>query len=153
MSSESSLIGKWSDSPCSKKNIAVCQKNPTISLSMLHKMFLETKKELEDTRIKFNNYLNNLMSNKWMNYKLFGDIDGKRKAFFIPSNDNFGEKGWDEAVKLCSDFNATLVEIDTSEKEFIFLSYLGQLGSQSNNLNDLWLKFWSQGFFWKVEMD
>jgi hypothetical protein len=47
---ESSPIGKWSDITCNKKNVAICQKIPTLSLTLLHKMYLETKKELEDRK-------------------------------------------------------------------------------------------------------
>ncbi len=152
---ESSLIGKWSDITCNKRNIAVCQKSPTISSTLLQKMLLETretllenKKELEETRkkleqnilkseenrkkleentLKFNKFLNNFANNKWMKFELFGNTDGKQKAFFIPSEHPwFGLKTWDYAVKVCASFNATLVEMDSSDKEFIFLSYLQQ---------------------------
>ncbi len=47
---ESSPIGKWSDITCNKKNVAICQKIPTLSLTFLHQIYLETKKELEDRK-------------------------------------------------------------------------------------------------------
>jgi hypothetical protein len=47
---ESSPIGKWSDITCNKKNIAVCQKNAILSLTLLSKILLETKDELEVTK-------------------------------------------------------------------------------------------------------
>ncbi len=136
---ESSPIGKWSDIPCIKKNIVVCQKIPTISLTILHKMLLETREKSERNILKFNKFLNNLANNKWMKFELFGNSDGKQKAFFIPAKDYEKDKPWDEAVNICASFNATLVEMDSKDKEFLFLSYLGQLGSQSNRLNRIWL--------------
>ncbi len=136
---ESSPIGKWSDSPCIKKNIAVCQKIPTISLTSLHKIFLETRKKSEENILKFSKFLNNLANNKWMKFELFRNTDEKLKAFFIPSKEYEKEKSWDEAVNLCASFNATLVEMDSSDKVFLFLSYLGQLGLQSNRLDGMWL--------------
>ncbi len=136
---ESSPIGKWSDIPCIKKNIAVCQKIPTISLTFLHKILLETRKKSEENILKFNKFLNNLANNKWMKFELFRNTDEKLKAFFIPSKEYERRKSWDEAVNLCASFNATLVEMGSSDKEFLFLSYLGQLGLQSNRLDYIWL--------------
>jgi hypothetical protein len=46
-------------------------------------------------------------------------------------------KSWDESVKQCASFNATLVELDSSYKEFIFLSYLRQ--SPKNGFWSVWL--------------
>jgi hypothetical protein len=91
---ESSPIGKWSDITCNKKNVGICQKNPTLSLTLLNKILLETKKELEETKkeleethkksteniLKLNKYLNYLGDNKLMNYKSFGNTDGKLNA-------------------------------------------------------------------------
>jgi hypothetical protein len=84
---ESSPIGKWFDSPCIKKNVAVCQKILTISLTFLHKILLETRKKSEENILKFNKYLNNFANNKWMKFELFGNTDGKQKAFFIPTKE------------------------------------------------------------------
>jgi hypothetical protein len=42
-------------------------------------------------------------------------------------------------VKLCNSFNATLVELDSSEKELIFLSFVGELGSRAYQLPWIWL--------------
>jgi hypothetical protein len=78
MLSESSHIGKWSHITCNKKNIAICHKNATPSLTFLHKILLENKKELEEIKkgleetrkkseeniLKFNKFLNNLANNK-----------------------------------------------------------------------------------------
>ncbi len=136
---ESSPIGKWSDIPCIKKNIAVCHKIPTISLTILHKILLETRQKSEENILKFNKFLNNLANDKWMKFELFRNTDEKLKAFFIPSKEYETGKSWEEAVNLCASFNATLVEMDSSNKEFLFLSYLGQLGLQSNRLTGMWL--------------
>jgi hypothetical protein len=136
---ESSPIGKWSDIPCIKKNIAVCQKIPTISLTILHKILLETRQKSEENILKFNKFLNNLANDKWMKFELFSNTDEKLKAFFIPSKEYERRKSWDQAVNLCYSFNATLVEMDSSNKEFLFLSYLGELGLQSNRLDYIWL--------------
>jgi hypothetical protein len=140
---ESNPIGQWSDSPCNKKNIVVCQMPIVTTISLLN-MLLETKNKLEEVSKKsegnammFNNYLNNLANSKWMKYELFENKEGKKKAFFMPTIDyKTPILNWEGAVNLCTSFNATLVEIDSPEKEFLFLSYLG---SQSSFLNKVWL--------------
>ncbi len=156
---ESSPIGGWVNGPCNKRNIVVCQKYPTISLSLLHKMFLENKRELKETKetlnntqmhlnetrkqsieksTKFENFLNNIFSNEWANYKLFTDNDGKRKAFILPLNENKEAKSWDDAVKVCANLNSTLVEIDSWHKHFTLQLFFGQLGSQIINMRGFW---------------
>jgi len=49
MVSEGSSIGKWLDEPCSKKNLVVCQKMQSWSLSRLQKTLLNARKELQDS--------------------------------------------------------------------------------------------------------
>ncbi len=124
MVADSHPKGKWVDEPCIKKNIAVCQKNPTITLSLLQKIILKNNKEIKE---RINNILSNLFSNQWINFKLFTDSDGKQKAFILPLNENKEGKTWDEAVNICAKFNATLVKIDSWQKQFIFQSYLGKV--------------------------
>ncbi len=167
ISSEVYQMGEWVDKPCSRKNLAICQKLPSTSLVSLQNALLETKRHLidvkdtmadqqkelfdmkkllNDTRIRlnattsrFNVYLNNLLSNKWINYKLFTDVDEKPKAFIIPLNENKEPKSLEEAIKICENYNSTLVEITSWQKHFMFRSFLGQLGSLGLSLWNFWI--------------
>jgi hypothetical protein len=141
MSQESTPIGKWQDVPCNKKNLAVCQKTPTVSIPILQKALLETKNQLKETNFKLNELLKILLNDKWINYKLFTDTDGKHKVFFIPlgeESDNL-KQSWDNAVKMCSQFNASLIELSTWQKQLIFESFWFHLGFETNRLNNVWL--------------
>ncbi len=79
------------------------------------------------------------MSNEWINYKLFTDTDGKHKALFIPFFEISKPHTWEAANNICVKFNATLVEIRSLEKKFIFELFLSQLGMKSKILNVFWL--------------
>jgi hypothetical protein len=165
-------IGEWVDKPCSRKNIAVCQKLQTLTLASIQRALLETKKHFNDNKQlinyalkqvkdiremivdsreltngaivnlnggKFNIYLKNLFSNKWVNYGLFTETDGEQKAFFIPINENKDRKTWDEAVAVCATYNSSLVEIDSWHKHFVFTSFMGQLGILGHILSSFWI--------------
>jgi len=123
--------GKWSDSPCAKKNYAVCQRLP---------LTLESTIEMiGGLRKTFNNYLNSLANDNWMKFELFKNTDGRQKAFFIPSKDYDKPQSRNDAVNTCKNFNdATLVDMESPAKEFLFLSYLGQLHFQIEN-SFIWL--------------
>ncbi len=94
-----------------------------------------------ETQQILNKYLNDKSSNKWINYELFTDIDGKRKAFFIPYNEkgDFEVYHWSDASKSCEKFNATLVEVQTLQKQNILEMYVSQLGQESNRMDWFWL--------------
>ncbi len=141
MRPDSSPIGQWNDQLCNKKNLVVCQKAQTISLTALHKILLETRKELKNNQEILKTYSSNLLSNKWFNYRLFTDTDGKHRAFFMPLNikNNFDSYSWITAEKLCEKYSATLVEIHTEEKKIIFESYLDQLGFETSSPVWFWL--------------
>jgi hypothetical protein len=169
MISDSSPIGEWADEFCDKKHIIVCQKNPTLTITSLQnqikeisKQLSETQKQLNETQNQLNEtreklsqtseqsnrtnntlstYLNKLLSDKWINFKLFTDSDGKHKALFFHINKTtpYGLTTWDVAKKTCESLNASLVEIQTIEKQFILESFLGQFGLESNELQRVWL--------------
>jgi hypothetical protein len=201
-------FGEWVEKLCDRKNIAVCQKLPTISAASLEKSLKEAKKQLNDTKdlmsetrrqyydlrdilsetrfhlnktafetkihlndtreqlretrkllietreqldqtrrqlndrnSKFSKYLNTLLSKRWIHYKLFTDSDGKHKALFIPFNKNgdIVDYNFNDAVDVCSKFNATLVEVQSLRKQWILESFLGQLGLVSDHLQNFWL--------------
>jgi hypothetical protein len=141
MSLEANQIGEWTDKLCNRKNIVVCQKTPTVTLTFLHHKLLDTSRSLVDTRLMLRTYLNNLLSPKWINFKLFTDSDGKHKAFFIPMNEKnaYDRQTWDNASKTCAKFEASLVEVNTWQKQFLLETYLGQLGLESSLLYSFWL--------------
>jgi len=59
---EGSSIGKWANAPCSKKNLAVCQKMQTWSHSLMQKTLLDARKELNDTIEDLRKQINNQQS-------------------------------------------------------------------------------------------
>jgi hypothetical protein len=95
--------------------------------------------KLNQTNSRFSRYLSNLLSNKWINYKLFTDTDEKQKAFLIPLKENKEGKTFEEAVEICGNYNSTLVEINSWPKHLIFESFLGQLGTLGYNLRTFWI--------------
>ena len=44
------FIGKWFDIQCNKMNVAVCQKSPVLSASVLQIKFTEAKDEMKNYR-------------------------------------------------------------------------------------------------------
>jgi hypothetical protein len=102
---------------------------------------LETGRYLTETRFVLKAFLNNLLSPKWINYELFTDSDGKRKAFFIPISEKsaYDRQTWDNANKTCAQFDASLVEVQTWQKQFQLETYLGKLGLESNLIYSFWL--------------
>ena len=91
------------------------------------KIVLETREELKQTRNILNTLSDNLF-NKWLHFKLFTDSDGKRKVFFIPMNEKYEKSTFDKAINTCNKYNATLVEPKTAQKQYIFETFLEQLG-------------------------
>jgi hypothetical protein len=124
-------------------------------VSYTRKELSDTRKQLSETREKLsqtsklsnrtnntlNTYLNNLLSDKWNNFKLFTDSDGKHKALFFHINkvNPYNRTTWYMAKNTCESLNASLVEIQTIEKQFILESFLGQLGFQSHKFDFIWL--------------
>jgi hypothetical protein len=149
ITSDGNPIGGWINVSCKKKNVVICQKTQPVQQKISNskdKLLFELKKEFEDNRklseryiLKFEKLLENLSSNQWINFKLFSDNDGKKKAFFIPLPDNIYGKNWADAIGLCANFNSTLVEIDSWQKSIIFRSYLAQLGSLGTNFKSFWV--------------
>jgi hypothetical protein len=149
MTSDGNPIGKWVNVSCKKKNFVFCQKNQPVMHEIPNskdKLIFELKKELENNLklseryiLKFEKFLENLSSNQWINFKLFSDNNGKKKAFFIPLTDNIYGRNWADAAGLCVNFNSTLVEIDSWQKSLIFRSYLAQLGNLITSFKSFWV--------------
>jgi hypothetical protein len=146
MISDSSPIGEWTDEFCDKKHIIVCQKKLTFTslqnkIIEISKQLIETQKHLNETRNTLSAYLKFVTNDKWINFKLFTDSDGKHKAlsFHINKTISYSETTWDVAKKICESLNASLVEIQTIEKQLILESFLGQFGFESNKLVYIWL--------------
>ncbi len=161
MIADSSPIGQWADELCDKKHLVVCQKQTAIKIKKfsqkdsqeISEQLRDTNKQLNETQnnskqsIMFNNtlitYLDYLTSDKWINFKLFTDSDGKRKALFFPTTKPrpFKKVSVFEAIYICDYFNAELPEVQTEEKQFILESFMGQFGLSlvSNNISSVWL--------------
>jgi hypothetical protein len=118
-----------------QENLNKIQKQPNESQESL----TEAQKQLNHINYTLSTHLENLLSNEWINYKLFTDTDGKHKALFIPFFEISKLHTWEAANNICAKFNATLVEIRSLEKKFIFELFLSQLGMKSKNLNVFWL--------------
>jgi len=88
----------------------------------------ETKKELKEIQILFNGY-----------YHKFTDVDGKNKAFIIPLSAMRKSYTFDDSVNLCRDFNSSLIEIDSKEKQIIFESFLRQSGIDFLQFTSFWI--------------
>ena len=52
--SDSSPIGKWADIQCTKRNIAICQRSPVLTVEYLMKKLSETKDLLTKTTAQLN---------------------------------------------------------------------------------------------------
>jgi hypothetical protein len=141
MLANSSPIGQWVDEFCDKKHIIVCQKKLTLTMTTLQNQIIDISKQLSVTQNTLSTYwyLKFKNGDKWI--KFFTDSDGKHKALFSPINKTnpFYRTTWDVAKKTCQSLNASLVEIQTIEKQFILESFLGQLGLESNKLYYIWL--------------
>jgi hypothetical protein len=60
---DGSLMGKWVDKPCNKKNLVVCQKMQPWSISQLQNTLLNVRKEFKDYKDVSDKKLNNLQQN------------------------------------------------------------------------------------------
>jgi hypothetical protein len=63
LQSDETSFGKWSDVLCNKKNLVVCQKMQTWSLSRLQKTLLDARKELRDSLEDARNHIKNIERN------------------------------------------------------------------------------------------
>ncbi|KAH9405938.1 hypothetical protein TYRP_014235 [Tyrophagus putrescentiae] len=61
-------VGKWSDEPCDKKNLVVCQRLQSWTLQHMQQVFLNSRKALKDAAEEQKHYLE-------------GAIDAAKKAF------------------------------------------------------------------------
>jgi len=161
------VTSQWANAPCLKKGLVVCQKLPETTLSDLLKKFLEHDSRLKkseeintdlDGRLKKAEEKNtdlegklkktmdeksevfNIVFNKDLAYNhLFTDRDGKKKAFLIPMSAMRKTYNFDDSVNLCKNFNSTLIEIESKEKQNLLETFLRQTGIDFKQFYGFWI--------------
>jgi hypothetical protein len=153
------INGKWRDGTCESGNYVICQKLQAWSFPKLQQTFLDARKELRDTRNQLNDtrkelYNSNILlidtrnqlekivystdcsySKEWISCKIFTDIrNNNRQVIAIPRNKYDKSDTWKNSIEICKKYNASLVTIESIEKQF-FLQTFGQLGGN----------FWTSG--------
>ena len=58
----------------------------------------------------------------WIAFKTFVDSNNKPKTLIFPFKTQ-SQVNYTEAVRLCNEYNATTVEIETQEKQTIIVSF------------------------------
>jgi len=173
---------QWTEEPCNKKGLVVCQKLPQMTLLDVLKQVLELKqknadldgrlkkseekygdlegrlektlddltetkeglkkseeknvdldrklKKTEETRSKI---INIIFNKNVSHYQLFTDPNGKNKAFLIPVSAMRKQYDFNGSVNLCKNFNSTLIEIESKEKQNLLETFLRQTGIDFKN--------------------
>jgi hypothetical protein len=143
MNPESSRLGKWSDELCSRRNLALCQKVPELSLIRLNKL-LSTIKEIEtfalkklvDVKMEMRyKYSIDIFKDEWIYLQTFNNTDGTHKGLIFPLDDNKETSTRDQAAKKCEKYNSTLVEIKSWDKQFIVNSFIGHIKTSPVGIN------------------
>jgi hypothetical protein len=145
---ESPQMGKWIDGHCSRRNLALCQKSPDLSLIKLNKLISIVKqiesltiKKLSDSKIEV--YSGDIYKDDEFYLKTFIDTDGKQKALIFPLAENKSPSIRDKASEICLKFNSSLVEIFSFEKQIVVNSFLSKFW---RNKNRLFGSFWLNGY-------
>jgi len=128
-----SHTSQWANELCNKNNLVVCQK--IITCSDLSKQVLELNGRLNKMEDETKTRLREILSH----YHTFTDVDGKNKAFFIPVDAVRKGYTFDDSVKLCNNFNSTLIEIESKEKQNILESFLKQSRIDFNYFAYFWI--------------
>jgi len=72
-------------------------------------------------------------------YYLFTDRDGKKKTFLIPMSATRNRYNFDDSVNLCKNFNSTLIEIESKEKQNLLETFLRQSGINFKQFYGFWI--------------
>ncbi len=146
MTNENFQLGKWTDEPCTKKNLVVCQKNPDLSYPYLLNKITNIKGieiynrgQLDGIKIKLKGYFEDIYSDERSYFKAYNETDGKHKLLLIPLKENEKPSTYAEAVTLCTKYKSTIVEIDSWRKLMIINSFLSQLENDLSKMPYFWL--------------
>jgi hypothetical protein len=140
MSPGNSKLGKWSDELCTKRNLALCQRSPDLSLIRLTKLLdavkdinLSTLKKLANYKLEMRyNYSTDIFKDESLYLKTFNDTDGKHSALIFPLVENKSTSFRNETINTCGKFNSTLVEIKSWYKQNIVSSFLAEIRASTN---------------------
>src|SRR6266487_4285953 len=69
-------------------------------------------------------------SKKWSDCKSFTDDNKNRKMLVIPRNEDEKWATWEKSQEICNKHNASLVDIESQQKQLILEAFLGQFGKQ-----------------------
>jgi len=132
MSSKKSQLGKWDDEDCNKRNLVICQKDPTLKNNFLRDTLNNITKiisdcfnrQLKDIGLESFGNFGDIYKGKFGYFGYFKDYDGKQKIFLFPNRENKKPSTFQEAEKICNRFNSSLVEVLTWEKQIILNLFL-----------------------------
>jgi hypothetical protein len=144
---DGSQMGKWTDGHCTRRNSAVCQKHPDLFLIRISKLLSVVKeieslviKKLDENKIQMEGYLRDIFRDDLFFLNTFNDTDGKHKALIYPLIENKKDLTWDKATQICRNFNFSLVEIESSNKQIVVNSFSNQISySLNKDYFDIWL--------------
>lgn len=102
------------------------------------------------------------LSKTWENCMGFTDSNNTHKIFAIPRNEDEKKGRWEKSSQICEKYGATLVSIESEEKEKALHSFLGEFegwlwtsGKRNrstkkyiwmNNGNEIGYTNWNEGF-------
>jgi len=121
-------------------------------LSKTNQVLELTKERLKKAEVNYYGFRNNFNeiidyhhhfvlynSRKIRNFYLFTDPDGRSKAFIIPYSTMKFSYNFDDSVHLCNEFNSTLIEIQSPEKQIILEEFLRETESKSEIFKRFWI--------------
>jgi len=122
MMPEQGAKGKWTNEPCNKRNLIVCQKPQSYSCETREKKLFNIRKLFDYMTI---------FSSNFSHFKIIPDQGKRLQIFIFPSQQ--ASSSWDNAKKLCEDaYFASLVEIESLTKQSNVLSFLKQINEPSS---------------------
>jgi len=84
-------------------------------------------RQLDDTRdqLELMTYFHNCSLNrKWKSCKIFTDINKNSKIIAITRNEDEKYGTWEKSMEVCEKYNASLVTIESIEKQFFLQTFL-----------------------------
>lgn len=73
--------------------------------------------------------------------KIFFDINNNRKLIGIPKNETERSGRWEQSMEICKKYGASLIAIESKEKQFMFEAFIRQFLTISGIYG-----FWTSGY-------
>src|SRR3989442_157212 len=94
---------------------------------------MEQLASLKKILLNFKDIADCSFSNKWSKCEAFFEYPNNRKVFAFPRNfDDIFSKTWENAAEICNKNNASLVAIESQEKQRMFHKFLGHFGHSTS---------------------